>query len=150
MKTVKKGSSSCSQSKDDSIVDYTSVLSKEDKRKRFSEELIDKELKEIMRLKKLYRQLQRQVHSVEVRSISSHIRWAKEIRKVQQSLDNQDFIDFQKFLKNAGLPLDQIKRFLKLRTFRGWLTPWRDIQKDMFALKNKHKICALLYKIKFT
>ena len=88
MKTVKKGSSSCSQSKDDSIVDYTSVLSKEDKRKRFSEELVDKELKEIMRLKKLYRQLQRQVHSVEVRSISSHIRWAKEIRKVQQSLDN--------------------------------------------------------------
>ena len=56
-----------------------------DKRKRFSEELADKELKENMRLKKLYRQLQRQVHSEEelrgkVRSISLHQRWVKETK----------------------------------------------------------------------
>ena len=50
------------KSQDDSQVEYISVLSTEDKRKRFSEELADKELKENMRLQKFYRQLQRQGH----------------------------------------------------------------------------------------
>jgi len=47
---------------DDIMVDYSSVMDREDKKKRFSEELEDKELKESLKLQKLYRQIQRQVH----------------------------------------------------------------------------------------
>ena len=47
---------------DDSKVDYTSMLGLEDKRKRFSEEVVDMDLKDSVRLQKMYRQIQRQVH----------------------------------------------------------------------------------------
>ena len=62
MKSQVERTSSCSMSKDDIMVDYSSVLDREDKKKRFSEELEDKELKESLKLQKLYRQIQRQVH----------------------------------------------------------------------------------------
>ena len=51
-----------SLSTDDSTVDYNSMLGIEDRRKRFSEEVEDADLKESVHLKKLYRQIQRQVH----------------------------------------------------------------------------------------
>ena len=53
---------SASSSEDDSKVDYTSMLGKEERRQRFSEELVDKDLKDIVRIQKMYRQLQRQVY----------------------------------------------------------------------------------------
>ena len=38
------------------------MLGLEDKKKRFSEEVVDTDLKDSVRLQKLYRQIQRQVH----------------------------------------------------------------------------------------
>ena len=49
-------------SEDDAKVDYTSLLDLEDRRKRFSEDVVDKNLKDSIRIKKMYRDLQRQVH----------------------------------------------------------------------------------------
>ena len=51
-----------SYSIDDSKVDYMSLLGSEDRKRRFSEVVIDTELKDSMRLQKLYRKMQRQVH----------------------------------------------------------------------------------------
>ena len=59
-------------SADDSKVDYTSLLGMEDRRKRFSEEVDDKNLKETIRIKKMYRDLQRQVNCKESSKESSH------------------------------------------------------------------------------
>jgi hypothetical protein len=47
---------------DDNMIDYTSMMGLEDKRRRFSEDVADMDLKDSERLKKLYRQMQRQVH----------------------------------------------------------------------------------------
>ena len=47
---------------DDSMVDYLSMLGREDRQRRFSEDVVDTGVKDTVRLKKLYRQLQRQVH----------------------------------------------------------------------------------------
>ena len=41
---------------------YTSMLGVEDRRQRASEEMVDKELKDSVRVQKMYRQLQRQVY----------------------------------------------------------------------------------------
>ena len=41
---------SASSSEDDSKVDYTSMLGKEERRQRFIEELVDKDLKDIVRV----------------------------------------------------------------------------------------------------
>ena len=49
-------------SKDDSRIDYTSVLNIEDKKRRFSEDLVDCDTKSNIQMKKIYRQIQRQVH----------------------------------------------------------------------------------------
>ena len=49
-------------SKDDSRIDYTSVLNIEDKKRRFSEDLVDGDTKSNIQMKKMYRQIQRQVH----------------------------------------------------------------------------------------
>ena len=54
--------SSSTLSADDSTVDYISMLGLEDKRRRFSKEVEDADLKESVHLQKLYRQIQRQVH----------------------------------------------------------------------------------------
>ena len=53
---------SASSSEDDSKVDYTSMLGEEERRQRFSEEVVDKDLKDSVRVQKMYRQLQRQVY----------------------------------------------------------------------------------------
>ena len=47
---------------DDTMINYTSMIGLEDKRRRFSEDVVDMDLKESERLKKLFRQIQRQVH----------------------------------------------------------------------------------------
>lgn len=47
---------------DDARVDYTSLLDGEDRARRFSEDVVDIDLKDSVRLQKLYRQIQRQVH----------------------------------------------------------------------------------------
>ena len=54
-----------SLSTDDSTVDYNSMLGIEDRRKRFSEEVEDGDLKQSVLLQKVYRQIQRQVHCSE-------------------------------------------------------------------------------------
>ena len=64
-------SSISSLSIDDSRVDYTSVLGLEDRRKRFSEEVEDLDLKDSVRLQKLYRQIQRQVHCREEEKVAT-------------------------------------------------------------------------------
>ena len=47
---------------DDARVDYDSLLDSDQRRSRFSEELLDVELRESVRLGKMYRQLQRQIN----------------------------------------------------------------------------------------
>ena len=47
---------------DDARVDYDSLLDSEQRRSRFSEQLLDMELRESVRLGKMYRQLQRQIN----------------------------------------------------------------------------------------
>jgi hypothetical protein len=44
-------------SEDNSKVDYTSMLGEEGRRQRFSEEVVDKDLKDSVRVQKMYRQL---------------------------------------------------------------------------------------------
>ena len=51
-----------STTKDDTIIDYTSVLDQDDQRRRYSEKLVDADVKDSLELRKLYRQIQRQVH----------------------------------------------------------------------------------------
>ena len=50
-----------SRSTDDSTVDYLSMLGREDRKRRFSERLEDRGLKETVDLQKLFRQIQIQV-----------------------------------------------------------------------------------------
>ena len=52
----------CFRCCDDARVDYTSLLGLEDRRKRFSEELLDTELRDSVQLQKMYRELQRQIN----------------------------------------------------------------------------------------
>ena len=51
-----------SYSMDDSNVDYVSILGLEERKRRFSEDVVDMELMDSVRLQKMYRQLQRHVH----------------------------------------------------------------------------------------
>ena len=51
----------CSRSTDDSTVDYLSMLGREDRRRRFSERLEDRGLRETVDMQKLFRQIQIQV-----------------------------------------------------------------------------------------
>ena len=53
---------SSSITKDDTMINYTSMMGMEDRKRRFSEDVVDMELKDSERVKKLYRQIQRQVH----------------------------------------------------------------------------------------
>ena len=46
-------SHSASSSEDDSKVDYTSMLGEEERRQRFSEEVVDKDLKDSVRVQKM-------------------------------------------------------------------------------------------------
>ena len=52
-------------SKDDAHIDYISVLDQDDLVRRFSEDLVDLETRNSLQLRKLYRQIQRQVHCME-------------------------------------------------------------------------------------
>ena len=47
---------------DDINIDYMSILGLEDNKRRFSEEVVDMDLKDTVRLQKMYRQIQRHVH----------------------------------------------------------------------------------------
>ena len=42
---------------DDTMIDYTSMMGMEDKKRRFSEDVVDMDLKDSERVKKLYRQI---------------------------------------------------------------------------------------------
>ena len=53
---------SSSITKDDTMINYTSMMGMEDRKRRFSEDVVDMELKDSERVKKLFRQIQRQVH----------------------------------------------------------------------------------------
>ena len=53
---------SLSMTMDDSMVDYMSMMGIEDRKRRFSEDVADMEVKDSERMKKLYRQFQRQVN----------------------------------------------------------------------------------------
>ena len=53
---------SSSITKDDTMINYTSMMGMEDKKRRFSEDVVDMDLKDSERVKKLFRQIQRQVH----------------------------------------------------------------------------------------
>lgn len=55
---------------DDARIDYTSLLDSEQRRARFSEELLDTELRESVRLQKMYRELQRQVNCWDKHKVS--------------------------------------------------------------------------------
>ena len=57
-------------SADDSKVDYTSLLGVDDKRRRFSEDVVDTSIKDSIRVQKMYRKLQRQVHSADTQKES--------------------------------------------------------------------------------
>jgi hypothetical protein len=61
-KREEKARRSSSITMDDTMIDYTSMMGLEDKKRRFSEDVVDMELKDSERVKKLYRQIQRQVH----------------------------------------------------------------------------------------
>ena len=60
MNETKRRSSSVTL--DDTEIDYISMLGVEEKRRRFSEDVVDMDLKDSVKIKKLYRQIQRQVH----------------------------------------------------------------------------------------
>ena len=47
---------------DDSQLDYNSLMGEEERRRRFSEVLDDENLKEVIRLEKMLRQIQRKVY----------------------------------------------------------------------------------------
>ena len=46
-------------------IDYTSLLGREDRAKRFSEEVEDTDLKDSVRLQKVFREIQRQISRAE-------------------------------------------------------------------------------------
>ena len=52
-------------SKDDAHIDYISVLDQDDLVRRFSEDIVDLDTRNSLQLRKLYRQIQRQVHCME-------------------------------------------------------------------------------------
>ena len=54
-----------SMSKDDAHIDYISVLDQDDLVRRFSEDIVDLDTRNSLQLRKLYRQIQRQVHCME-------------------------------------------------------------------------------------
>ena len=60
---------------DDARVDYDSLLDSDQRRSRFSEQLLDMELRESVRLGKMYRQLQRQINcrSIEQKPIKLNV-----------------------------------------------------------------------------
>jgi hypothetical protein len=47
---------------DDTMINYTSMMGLEDKMRRLSEDVVDMDLKDSERIRKLYIQIQRQVH----------------------------------------------------------------------------------------
>ena len=60
---------------DDTNIDYVSLMGREEAKKRFSEDVVDTELRESIRLQKMFRQIQREVrgmqdHKVEQKTIN--------------------------------------------------------------------------------
>ena len=54
-----------SRTVDDARIDYASTMGMEEARSRYSEDVVDKDLKDNIRLRKMYRQVQRQTRSSE-------------------------------------------------------------------------------------
>ena len=59
------------------MIDFTSMMGLEDRKRRLSEDVVDMELQDRERFKKLYRQIQRQVHCRQESKINSE-RWRRE------------------------------------------------------------------------
>ena len=59
---------------DDTRVEYTSLLSMEERRRRFSEVLDDQSLAKTIRVEKMFRQMQRKVYcSMDITTVGFHI-----------------------------------------------------------------------------
>ena len=69
-----------SMSKDDAHIDYISVLDQDDLVKRFSEDLVDMDTRNSLQLRKLYRQIQRQVHCMENDQVANQIIFLKTLK----------------------------------------------------------------------
>ena len=63
-----------SKAVDDTKVDYTSLLSMEERGRRFSEVLEDQSLVQTIRVEKMFRQMQKQVYcNMDITSVGSHL-----------------------------------------------------------------------------
>ena len=54
-----------SRTVDDTNIDYVSLMGREEAKKRFSEDVVDTELRESIRLQKMFRQIQREVRGMQ-------------------------------------------------------------------------------------
>ena len=50
---------------DDTNIDYVSLMGREEAKKRFSEDVVDTELRDSIRLQKMFRQIQREVRGMQ-------------------------------------------------------------------------------------
>ena len=50
---------------DDTNIDYVSLMGREEARMRFSEDVVDTELRDSIRLQKMFRQIQREVRGMQ-------------------------------------------------------------------------------------
>ena len=63
-----------SKAVDDTKVEYTSLLSMEERRRRFSEVLEDQSLVQTIRVEKMFRQMQKQVYcNMDITSVGFHL-----------------------------------------------------------------------------
>ena len=54
-----------SRTVDDTNIDYVSLMGREEARMRFSEDVVDTELRDSIRLQKMFRQIQRKVRGMQ-------------------------------------------------------------------------------------
>ena len=58
-----------SRTVDDTNIDYVSLMGREEAKKRFSEDVVDTELRDSIRLQKMFRQIQREVRGMQVHKV---------------------------------------------------------------------------------
>ena len=75
---------------DDISIDYMSILCSEDKKRRFSEEVVDMDLKDTLRLKKMYRQIQHHVRGHQDKG-SWLVTWQIEKLNLKMNLNIESF-----------------------------------------------------------
>ena len=77
-------------SMDDINIDYMSILGLEDMKRRFSEEVVDMDLKDTLRLKKMYRQIQHHVRGHQDKG-SWLVTWQIEKLNLKMNLNIESF-----------------------------------------------------------